>query len=139
MARSHIATSAFEELGFSAKESLSLRIRSELMIALQEHLAHVGGTQTEMAVMLGVSQPRISNLMAGRLHLFSVDTLLDLIERAGLVVAVSVAAPSTSRKHVPVAKAIKPIQAKRKDGRSISTKATTKTSGAKAARSSTHG
>jgi predicted XRE-type DNA-binding protein len=64
----------------------SLKARSELMIALQEHLKNSDLTQVRIAKLLGVTQPRISDLMRGRIDLFSMESLVDMISRAGLKV-----------------------------------------------------
>jgi hypothetical protein len=44
-------------------------------------------TQAQAAKIMGITQPRVSNLMSGRLHVFSVDTLIALLARLGLRVA----------------------------------------------------
>ncbi len=64
----------------------ALKARSELMMALQEQLKASGMTQTQAAKILGVTQPRISDLMRGRIDLFSLESLVDMITGAGLKV-----------------------------------------------------
>jgi predicted XRE-type DNA-binding protein len=56
------------------------------MMALQEQLKGTGMTQTQAAKILGVTQPRISDLMRGRIELFSLESLVDMITSAGLKV-----------------------------------------------------
>ena len=46
-------------------------------------------TQTQAAAMLGVTQPRISDLLRGRIDLFSVESLIDMITATGLQVKLS--------------------------------------------------
>ena len=70
-------------------QAAGFKARSELMIALQEHLKKSGMTQTQAAAMLGVTQPRISDLIRGRINLFSVESLIDMITAAGLKVKLS--------------------------------------------------
>ncbi len=74
----------FRDLGFDALEAENLRIRAALMNALIAHLGKQRLTQAQAAKLLGVTQPRVSDLMRGKLSLFSIDTLLNLLARAGL-------------------------------------------------------
>jgi predicted XRE-type DNA-binding protein len=80
----------FEQLGFKREEALNLRLRSEMMNALIAEVEKKGLTQVQAAEQLGVSQPRISDLMRGKLHLFSIDTLVTLLSAAGLRVEMKV-------------------------------------------------
>ncbi len=68
----------------------SLKLRSKLMGALERHIRTEGWTQAEAADRLAVPQPRISDLMRGKITLFSIDALVTLLLRAGLHVDVSV-------------------------------------------------
>lgn len=74
----------FRDLGFSRDESEHLIVRSELMLSLQDAVAARGLKQTETAKLLGVSQPRVSDLMRGRIDLFSIDTLIDMLAKLGI-------------------------------------------------------
>ena len=74
----------FRDLGFSADEAEYLRIRSELMVNLQKAIKARGLKQAEAADLLGVTQPRVSDLMRGRIDLFSIDTLIDMLGRLGI-------------------------------------------------------
>jgi predicted XRE-type DNA-binding protein len=74
----------FRDLGFSADEAEYLRVRAELMASLQKVIAARGLKQAETAKLLGVTQPRVSDLMRGRIDLFSIDTLIDMLARLGL-------------------------------------------------------
>ena len=80
----------FEQLGFKREEALNLRLRSEMMNALIAEIEKRGLTQAQAAIQLSVSQPRISDLMRGKLHLFSIDTLVTLLSAAGLRVEMKV-------------------------------------------------
>jgi predicted XRE-type DNA-binding protein len=71
----------FRDLGFSAEEAEHLRVRAELMVALQKTISKRRLKQAQAAKLLGVTQPRVSALMRGRIDLFSVDTLIDLLAR----------------------------------------------------------
>ncbi len=83
----------FEELGFAAEEAANLRLRSELMTALLQLIERRGLSQARAAALLGVSQPRISDLARGKIDRFSVDTLVAMLGHAGAEVRVSVRSP----------------------------------------------
>ena len=74
----------FRDLGFSREEAEHLLIRSDLMIALQKALARRGVKQADAAKILGVTQPRVSDLLRGRIDLFSTDALIDMLARLGI-------------------------------------------------------
>ena len=71
------------DLGFGAAEAESLRLRADLMLHLSRLIASRGLTQAAAAEVFGVTQPRISNLVRGRIDLFSIDTLVDMLNRVG--------------------------------------------------------
>jgi len=62
----------------------NLKVRSAPMIALKEHILAEGMTQNQAAKRFGVTQPRISDLMRGKIDLFAIDTLVNMLARAGL-------------------------------------------------------
>lgn len=80
----------FKHLGFSEEEAENLKVRSDLMIALTRLIERRGLTQTRAAKLFGVSQPRVSDLMRGRIDKFSVDTLIAMLGTAGATVRVVV-------------------------------------------------
>lgn len=59
------------------------------MIALRSRFARLGWNQSQAARELGVTQPRISDLLRGKVDRFSVDTLVDLLFRSGVEVRFS--------------------------------------------------
>jgi len=71
----------FRDLGFTQDEAEHLLIRSDLMIAVQKALERRGVKQAEAARILGVTQPRVSDLLRGRIDLFSTDALIDMLAR----------------------------------------------------------
>jgi predicted XRE-type DNA-binding protein len=79
----------FRDLGFPAAEAENLRIRSELMIQLAKRIEREGLTQAAAARLLGVSQPRVSDLVRGRIDLFSIDALVNMLARAGVRVTIT--------------------------------------------------
>ena len=78
----------FEDLGFPRQEAVSLELRSFLAFRLEEFIETERLTQRQAAAFFGVSQPRISNLVRGRIELFSLDTLVDMLTRAGVKVEI---------------------------------------------------
>ena len=62
----------------------NLKLRSALMMALIDHIRKQGLTQSEAAKLLGVTQPRISNLVRGKIDLFGLDTLVNMVAAAGM-------------------------------------------------------
>jgi predicted XRE-type DNA-binding protein len=68
----------------------NMRLRSSLMIALENYIEQEGLSQTQAAKVFGVTQPRVSDLMRGKIHLFSLDTLVNMVASAGLHVELRV-------------------------------------------------
>jgi len=81
----------FKDLGFSAEEAEYLTIRSHLMAHLRKLIKARGLTQTAAATLFGVTQPRVSDLVRGKIDLFSIDTLVDMLAHAGVQVKVVLA------------------------------------------------
>ncbi|MGH7768619.1 MAG: helix-turn-helix domain-containing protein [Candidatus Binatia bacterium] len=74
----------FRDLGFSPHEAEHLLVRSDLMIKVQELIASRGIKQAEAAKILRITQPRVSDLLRGRIDLFSTDALIDMLARLGV-------------------------------------------------------
>ena len=74
----------FNDLGFASEEAANLRIRADLMIELSKLIEARGLTQATAASLFGVSQPRVSDLMNGKIERFSIDTLVAMLGRAGI-------------------------------------------------------
>jgi predicted XRE-type DNA-binding protein len=77
----------FRDLGFSSDEAEHLKVRSSLMIQIRKVLESRRLTQAQAAELFGVSQPRISDLVRGKIHLFSIDTLIDMLAHADVRVS----------------------------------------------------
>ena len=60
-----------------------------LMTALQNHIQEREGTQAEIAATLGITQPRLNDLLKNRIDKFSMDALVTLASKAGLRVGVN--------------------------------------------------
>ena len=70
---------------------LNVNLRTQLMLEIKSELNTRKMTQIEAATLFGVSQPRVSDLLCGRLDKFTLDTLINwlsrLDRRVGLVVS----------------------------------------------------
>lgn len=69
-------------------EAANMRARSELMIALKQKIEAMDTTQAKAAKELGITQPRLNDLLRGKINLFSLDTLFDLAYAAGIDVQI---------------------------------------------------
>lgn len=67
-------------------EAENMKLRSTLMMGLENHIRSQNWTQAEAARRLGVTQPRISDLLRGKITLFGLDTLVNMAVAAGLQV-----------------------------------------------------
>ena len=73
----------FEEIGFSSSESLSLLRKSELFDEVKSLIANLETTQAKVAKLLDISQPRVSDIAKGKISAFSIEMLLEFLERLG--------------------------------------------------------
>ena len=71
-------------------EAENMKLRSGLMLALKSHLNRTGLSQAQAAKLLGVTQPRVSDLMRGKINLFGLDALVNMATAAGLHVEMRV-------------------------------------------------
>lgn len=98
--------SVWDAISDTQQESVSMKIRSDLMQALQGWMEGQSVTQADIADLFGVTLPRVSDLARGRVSLFSTDALLDMAAKAGLSPTVTLrlltkrAAPSLPAKQV---------------------------------------
>ena len=73
----------FRDVGFRREEAEHLLVRADLMIQVQKLIAARRLRQRDAAEILRVSQPRVSDLLRGRIDLFSTDALIDMLARLG--------------------------------------------------------
>ncbi len=88
----------FRDLGFPEEEAEHLRVRADLLIQIQKALDARGLKQADAAKLLGVTQPRVSDLVRGRLDLFSVDSLIDMLAKLGVRVRLVIVLPKKRRR-----------------------------------------
>lgn len=80
----------WDALEDTPEAAADMRLRSELMIRVQQEVAAWGMTQTVAAGRLGITQPRLNDLLRGKVGKFSLGALVDLAARTGLQVRVEV-------------------------------------------------
>ena len=80
----------FRDLGFSREEAENLKMRTDLMIQLSKLIQARRLTQAEAADLFGVTQPRVSDLVRGKIDRFSIDTLVAMLGHAGVRVQIVV-------------------------------------------------
>ena len=76
--------SVWDALEDTPQEAASMKTRADLMRGLQAWIKREGLTQSAAASLFGVTQPRVSDLVRGRVSLFSIDALIDMAATAGL-------------------------------------------------------
>ena len=87
---SQVFASVWDALEDSPAEAAVMRLRSELMIGVQEAVAGWGLTEAQAAQRLDVTRPRLSDLLRGRIGKFDLDALAVLADHAGLSVTVQI-------------------------------------------------
>ncbi len=65
------------------KQSANMKLRSELMIEISEFVKHSGLTQAAAAERLGVTQPRLNDVLKGRIDKCTVDRLVNMLDAIG--------------------------------------------------------
>lgn len=84
-------SSVWDAIEDTPQEAESMRVRSHLMTAIRSHIERAGLTQAQAAALFGVTQPRISDLVRGKVGVFSLDALVNMAATAGLRVQITVA------------------------------------------------
>lgn len=82
--------SVWDAIEDTPEEAENMKLRSGLMIALKAHMERVGLSQAEAAKLFGVTQPRVSDLVRGKINLFGLDALVNMAAAAGLHVEMRV-------------------------------------------------
>jgi predicted XRE-type DNA-binding protein len=81
----------WDALEDTPSEAANMSMRSNLLIAIERQVRGWNVTQAEAARRLGVTQPRLNNLLRGRIRNFSLDALINLAGAAGLTVRLEIA------------------------------------------------
>jgi predicted XRE-type DNA-binding protein len=80
----------FDALGFSASEASALKIKSEILSAILDHVRTKRYTQKELVRVLDEYQPSVSNLLKGRISQVSIEKLLRYADRLNLETRIAV-------------------------------------------------
>lgn len=80
----------FRDLGFVDAEAENLKLRSTLMQRVEKFVKQSNMTQSAAANVLGVTQPRLNQLLKGKIQLFSLDALVNMLANAGMRVTLTV-------------------------------------------------
>jgi len=82
--------SVWDAIEDTPAEAENMKLRSTLMMTLKNHIISTGLSQVEAAKLLNVTQPRLSDLMRGKINLFTIDTLVNMATAAGLNIEIFV-------------------------------------------------
>lgn len=89
MSKKHYG-SVWDAIEDGPAQAENMKLRSALMMALKDHIARKGLSQSQAAKLFDVTQPRVSDLMRGKIELFGLDTLVNMATAAGLRVEMRV-------------------------------------------------
>ncbi len=86
--------SVWDAIESSPAQAANMRARSEMMLAIRNTVETWQVTQAAAAKRLGLTQPRMNDLVRGRIDKFSLDALINLASRAGLSIRVEIVRPA---------------------------------------------
>lgn len=82
--------SVWDAIEDTPAEAENMKLRSALMDAIDDAIKAKGWTQAEAAKALGITQPRVSALMRGKISMFSLDSLINMLTALGLKVDIQI-------------------------------------------------
>jgi len=74
----------FADVGFPAAEAQNLLLRAQLMLRIESHVREGELTQQAAARRLGITQPRLKQLLRHKIELFNLDALVSMLTKAGM-------------------------------------------------------
>ena len=83
--------SIFDAIAETPQEALNMKLRAGLIREIQAKVEAMGWTQAETAKQLGITQPRVSDLLSGKLSKFSLDALVNMLAAMGSEVKLKIA------------------------------------------------
>jgi predicted XRE-type DNA-binding protein len=83
-------SSVWDAIEDTPGEAENMRLRARLMMDIEEHVKSIGITQSDAAKLLGVTQPRVSDLMRGKIHRFTLESLINMAAMAGMKIEMRV-------------------------------------------------
>ena len=81
--------SVWDAIEDTPAEAENMKLRSTLMMNLKNYIVSAGLSQAEAAKLFNITQPRVSDLMRGKINLFGIDALVNMAAAAGMSVEVS--------------------------------------------------
>ena len=81
--------SVWDAIEDTKSEAASMRARSEIMIVLHEKIKSLNTTQIKASEALGITQPRLNDLLQGKINKFSLDALFDIAEKANIIIGIT--------------------------------------------------
>jgi predicted XRE-type DNA-binding protein len=91
MKKNRVTTgSILDDLGLEEAEAENLKIRAALMRAIESYISNNKLTQTQAANLMQVSQPRISDLMRGKISAFTIDMLVNMLAHTHVTISLVV-------------------------------------------------
>jgi predicted XRE-type DNA-binding protein len=93
--------SVWDAIEDTPQAAASMKAKSTLMMELSSYIEHHGLTQAQAAQLLGVTQPRVSDLMSGKINLFSLDMLLNMATTAGMSPVLKLTKPKVVASNKP--------------------------------------
>ena len=94
---SNVFKSVWDAIADTPEEAENLKARAALMHHIRARIEKDGLTQTKAAALYGVTQPRMSDLLRGKIDLFSLDMLVVMLARSGQIVEIKVRAATRTR------------------------------------------
>ncbi|HYQ92470.1 MAG TPA: XRE family transcriptional regulator [Candidatus Competibacteraceae bacterium] len=83
-------SSVWDSLEDTSEAAENMKIRATLLLALQDYVSGLGMTQVDAAQRLGITQPRLNDLLRGRIDKFSLNALVHLLYKAGMRLGIEV-------------------------------------------------
>lgn len=81
-------TSVWDAISDTQEEAANLQVRAQIMTKISNIVKENGWTQAEAAIRCGITQPRINDLLRGRISRFSLDALVNIAAALGMRVHV---------------------------------------------------
>ena len=90
MVKTQRFNNVWDAIADNPAEAENLKLRSQLMMALEQYIVREAITQEEASKRLGVSRPRVSDLVRGHIDKFTIDKLVNMAARVGLTTKLTI-------------------------------------------------
>lgn len=75
--------SVFDAIADTPAEAANMRLRAELMLHIEAVIKENNWTQKQAAIQCGITQPRVNDLLNGKINKFSLDALVNINAHLG--------------------------------------------------------